>query len=167
MTEEVDEDWKQEALRMVKEDPELTNAEIAEKLNKPVKTVKNALAKLRKKEKAETSCNQDKEKCSQGYPRKNGDGSSEAPYKIVPIEGKGHGLVATRALHRGELILQEQPVLTAPATFFPGLAVKGLQAPHVFSVTVAMQLQVIKDSLFASFVLYGVKAAILLIPSRS
>lgn len=113
---EVDADndsWRQEAVRMQKEDPELTTAEIAEKLKKPLKTVKNALANARRKgellklEGGETggkarTDNQDIVK------------SVELPYRIAPIPGKGLGLIATRKIFRGDLIVEERPVLTAP-----------------------------------------------------
>ncbi|KAI4957422.1 hypothetical protein J4E86_004560 [Alternaria arbusti] len=37
-----------------------------------------------------------------------------APYKIVSIEGKGRGVVATRDIKAGETVLQESPVLIVP-----------------------------------------------------
>ena len=37
----------------------------------------------------------------------------EAPYKLVEIEGKGRGLVATRTLEIGELVISEKPFLIA------------------------------------------------------
>ncbi|KAI4701359.1 hypothetical protein J4E81_003099 [Alternaria sp. BMP 2799] len=45
-----------------------------------------------------------------------------APYKIVPIEGKGRGVVATREIKAGEIVLQESPVLVMPyGEFMPPL----------------------------------------------
>ena len=38
----------------------------------------------------------------------------EAPYKLVEIEGKGRGLVATRSLEVGDLVLSEKAFLKAP-----------------------------------------------------
>ena len=37
----------------------------------------------------------------------------EAPYKLVEIEGKGRGLVATRTLEIGELVISEKAFLIA------------------------------------------------------
>jgi hypothetical protein len=37
-----------------------------------------------------------------------------APYEIVSIEKKGHGIVASRGIKAGEIILQESPVLVLP-----------------------------------------------------
>ena len=34
--------------------------------------------------------------------------AEEVPYKLVKIEGKGRGLVATRTLEIGELVLSEK-----------------------------------------------------------
>lgn len=101
---EVDNDtWRQEAVRM-QENPELTTSEIAAQLQKPVKTV-NALANARKK-------GLNFEKASE----KATDTSKipALPYRIAPIPGKGLGLVATRKICRGELVVEEKPVLTAP-----------------------------------------------------
>ena len=38
--------------------------------------------------------------------------ATEVPYKCVPVSGKGMGMVATRDIKYGELILQEKPVMT-------------------------------------------------------
>ena len=98
---EVDNDtWRQEAVRM-QENPELTTSEIAAQLQKPVKTVANARKKGLNFEKAS-------EKATD---------TSKIPalsYRIAPIPGKGLGLVATRKICRGELVVEEKPVLTAP-----------------------------------------------------
>lgn len=105
---EVDNDtWRQEAVRM-QENPELTTSEIAAQLQKPVKTVKNALANARKK-------GLNFEKASE----KATDTSKipALPYRIAPIPGKGLGLVATRKICRGELVVEEKPVLTAPGVW--------------------------------------------------
>ena len=37
--------------------------------------------------------------------------SCEQPYKVVPVDGKGMGLVATKKIKRGERIIVEKPVL--------------------------------------------------------
>ena len=88
----------------MQENPELTTSEIAAQLQKPVKTV-NALANARKK-------GLNFEKASE-----KATGTSKIPalpYRIAPIPGKGLGLVATRKICRGELVVEEKPVLTAP-----------------------------------------------------
>ncbi|CAK9105348.1 unnamed protein product [Durusdinium trenchii] len=116
--------WRQEAVQMQKDDPELTISQIAARLNKPVKTVKSALANARKKEALAKS-----EKGSQGYSkegRNDNDKANLLPYQIAPIPGKGLGLVATRKICRGELIVQEKPVLTASGGLV-GFALKQLQ----------------------------------------
>eukprot|EP00435_Cladocopium_sp_Y103_P032266 s880_g8.t1 len=102
--------WRQEAVRMQKDDPELTTAQIAEKLNRPVKTVKNALANARKKGELVQS-----EKGSGGYSKDRRESPvqppvKELPCRISPIPGKGLGLIATRQISRGELIVEESPV---------------------------------------------------------
>eukprot|EP00438_Fugacium_kawagutii_P023432 Skav207933 [mRNA] locus=scaffold1441:430293:431318:+ [translate_table: standard] len=104
---------------MQKENPELTTAEIAEKLKKPAKTVKNVLANARKKGALVT------ETTSKGYPNRNAQ--KDLPYRIAPIPGKGLGLLATRKICRGELIVKEAPVLTAPEGF-RGYSSRQLQA---------------------------------------
>ncbi|GIQ90587.1 hypothetical protein KIPB_013432, partial [Kipferlia bialata] len=38
--------------------------------------------------------------------------SSEPPYEIVEVPGRGLGLVATRALVKGELVLDEVPLVS-------------------------------------------------------
>lgn len=104
--------WRQEAVQMQKDNPELTTAQIAEKLNKPVKTVKNALANARKKGELVKP-----EKGSGGYSKEARHESpvqssvKDLPYRIAPIPGKGLGLIATRQISRGELIVEESPVL--------------------------------------------------------
>ena len=40
--------------------------------------------------------------------------AEEVPYKLVEIEGKGRGLVATRPLEIGELVLSEKAFLRVP-----------------------------------------------------
>ena len=41
-------------------------------------------------------------------------GRSQVPYKLVEIEGKGRGLVATRPLEIGELVISEKAFLKVP-----------------------------------------------------
>lgn len=42
------------------------------------------------------------------------DSPSPPPFEIVPIESKGRGLIATRNIKKGELILRERPILVIP-----------------------------------------------------
>ncbi|CAL1137453.1 unnamed protein product [Cladocopium goreaui] len=88
--------WRQEAVQMQKDNPELTTAQIAEKK-------KGELVKP--------------EKGSGGYSKEARHESpvqssvKDLPYRIAPIPGKGLGLIATRQISRGELIVEESPVL--------------------------------------------------------
>ena len=43
--------------------------------------------------------------------------SEKVPYKLVQIEGKGRGLVATRTLEIGELVLSEKAFLKTSSKF--------------------------------------------------
>ena len=77
-----------------------------------MKTVKNALANGRKKGELVKP-----EKGSGGYSKEARHESpvqssvKDLPYRIAPIPGKGLGLIATRQISRGELIVEESPVL--------------------------------------------------------
>ena len=42
----------------------------------------------------------------------------EVPFKLVEIEGKGRGLVATRSLEIGQLVLSEKAFLKVPHRFY-------------------------------------------------
>ena len=42
----------------------------------------------------------------------------EPCYRILPIPGKGQGMVATRKLYPGEVVMTERPLLVVPDTIF-------------------------------------------------
>ena len=47
------------------------------------------------------------------------EASAEEPcYRILPIPGKGQGMVATRKLYPGEVVMTERPLLVVPDTIF-------------------------------------------------
>eukprot|EP00392_Amoebophrya_sp_AT5.2_P002398 g2403.t1 len=116
------------------DDPEISAAQIAEKLGKSTKTVKNYISNAKKK----LVQNQKKQEIqivkigrgassddpTEGGNKINKDKRAEADcvvtpcYTIaeVPGQNKGRGLIATRDIKRGELIIAEKPVLFAPGT---------------------------------------------------
>ncbi|KAL5521242.1 hypothetical protein ACEPAG_9165 [Sanghuangporus baumii] len=40
------------------------------------------------------------------------------PFEIVPLESKGRGLVATRRIQKGEVIIRERPIIMIPKMFW-------------------------------------------------
>ena len=46
------------------------------------------------------------------------DAAEEPCYRILPIPGKGQGMVATRKLYPGEVVMTERPLLVVPDTIF-------------------------------------------------
>eukprot|EP00397_Hematodinium_sp_SG-2012_P026240 GEMP01027473.1.p1 GENE.GEMP01027473.1~~GEMP01027473.1.p1 ORF type:complete len:375 (+),score=86.60 GEMP01027473.1:247-1371(+) len=107
--------WKQRARTIRVEDPEITIREIAEKVEMDFPKVKRFLAKERKnqdkKREETTKAAQTCRNSTVPTPQRN-IGVQMQSYKCVPIEGKGLGMIATRDIKYGELILQEKPVIT-------------------------------------------------------
>ena len=99
---EVDNDtWRQEAVRMQQENPELTTSEIAEKLQKPVKTVKNALANARKKGLLNFEKASEKATDTSKIP--------SLPYRIVQFPAKVLGLWQHARSAAGSWLLKRNP----------------------------------------------------------
>eukprot|EP00927_Polykrikos_kofoidii_P038706 TRINITY_DN33118_c0_g1_i1.p1 TRINITY_DN33118_c0_g1~~TRINITY_DN33118_c0_g1_i1.p1 ORF type:complete len:405 (+),score=58.63 TRINITY_DN33118_c0_g1_i1:167-1381(+) len=116
--------WKVELRQLRADAPELSVRELSEKVGVEFATVKNFFKKEKQKKAAQAQRSTADELAASADPggggspaltarsTKNPAQTTAAPYKCVAVPGKGMGMVATRDIKYGELILEEKPVMT-------------------------------------------------------
>ena len=108
--------WKEKALTLRRTNPELTTREIAERCGQAdnFKKVKKCLQNNARNE--DIGNINTKPMRVLGNIQSSGNPTSstnvQPAYKCVEIKGKGLGMVSTRDIKSGELILEEEPVIT-------------------------------------------------------
>lgn len=101
-----DESWKVEALRLQQENPNLTKREIADKLGKPLQTVKRVLQQNSSKQKVEAdSSGKVEHQCPLSSTMGSKSNEESVSHEICEIAGKGHGMIASQDLKKGHVVV--------------------------------------------------------------
>ncbi len=116
-SESVCEAWKRAALDLRANQTELTTREVAERVGVEFQRLKNWLAREKKKSGADPAAaaraaDRAVTKKTAGTSQKRSGAATDKAYEQVRIPGRGWGMVATRDIQYGELLLEERPVIT-------------------------------------------------------